>query len=62
MLPDAKGYVDKAVKTDNCLLIFGGHYPSRTGSGSGNYSSKEDFVALLDYVKKNGRCRVAHIT
>ena len=52
MLPDAKGYVDKAVKTDNCLLIFGGHYPSRTGSGSGNYSSKEDFVALLDYVKK----------
>lgn len=52
MLQDAKDYVDSAINRGNCLLIFGGHFPSRTGSGAPGYSTMADFLALLDYVKE----------
>ena len=51
MLSYAMAYVDDAIKKGNCLLIFGGHYPQRTGSGASGYSTMADFEALLDYVK-----------
>lgn len=49
-LSNQKAKVDEAIATGDCLLVFGGHF-SRTGHG-GEYSTMEEFTALLDYVKQ----------
>lgn len=50
MLESAKAKIDEAISIGNCVVIFGGHW-YRTGTG-GNYSTKEEIIALFDYIKE----------
>ena len=58
MLPNAKKLIDEAILKGNCLVLFGGHYGKRTSAG-GIYSTKEDFIRLLDYI--NAKMKLGQI-
>ena len=53
---DAANHIDTAIEMlrsaigQKCIIVFGGHM-SRTGTGSGSYSTMEQFTSLLDAVK-----------
>lgn len=50
MVASWKTKIEEAIIAGNCIIAFGGHF-TRTGTG-GTYSTMNEFIEFLDYVKK----------